>query len=292
MRGITEQQEVVVGHVSVSNDLPLAAIAGLNVIENADATLRVAAKLAEVTSQLGIPFIFKASFDKANRSSTSSYRGPGLESGLKILDKVKDEIGVPVTSDVHEPGQCQIAAKTLDLLQIPAFLSRQTDLLSAAASTGRPLHIKKMQMAAPSDAKNIIVKCRSLGVENVMIGERGTSFGYNTLVVDMLGFGEMRQMGKPVVFDVSHALQLPGVNGDSAGGRGGRTMDLAVAAVTQGIAALFIEVHPDPSMARCDAECATPLARVGNILRAVQLIDNLVKDKTFRRFRVTDILAR
>jgi 2-dehydro-3-deoxyphosphooctonate aldolase (KDO 8-P synthase) len=284
MRGSNKQQEVVVGHVPVSNESPVAIIAGLNVIENADETLKVAATLAEVTSQLGMPFIFKASLDKANRSSMSSYRGPGLESGLKTLEKVKNEIGVPVTSDVHEPGQCQIAAQTLDLMQIPAFLSRQTDLLSAAASTGRPLHIKKMQMAAPSDAKNIILKCRSLGVENIMLGERGTSFGYNTLIVDMLGVGEMRQMGKPVVFDVSHALQLPGANGDSAGGRGERTMDLAIAAATQRIAALFIEVHPDPLLARCDAECATPLARVRDVLRAVQLIDSLVKDKSFPAF--------
>jgi 2-dehydro-3-deoxyphosphooctonate aldolase (KDO 8-P synthase) len=272
---------VRVGNIAVANDLPITLIGGLNVLVDPEETFSVASALVRLTRELGIELVFKASFDKANRSSIRSYRGPGMNQGLAMLAEVKRKLAVPVTTDVHEPDQCDQVAEVADLLQIPAFLSRQTDLIAAAATTGKPLHVKKMQMSGPVDATNVVSKCHELGATGVIVGERGTTFGYGNLVVDMLTFRTLKDLGCPVVFDVTHALQLPGGRGESSAGRGNRATDLAIAAATQGLAALFLEVHPDPVEARCDGECATPLDAAEGLLRRVTLVDALVKSTSF-----------
>lgn len=267
---------VRVGAVEVGNERPLALFAGLNVLESRELALSVAEQLLAICERLGLPLVFKASFDKANRSSVRSFRGPGPDEGLRWLQEVRG-LGVPVLTDIHEPGQAAPAAEVADLLQIPAFLCRQTDLLAAAAATGRPLHVKKMQMMAPLEMGNVLEKCRAFGASGVILCERGTSLGYGNLVVDPLSFPQLRSLGAPVSFDVTHSLQLPGGLGHATGGRRQLLEPLAVAGVSQGIAALFLEVHPEPDRALCDGPCALPLSAAEGLLRRLLALDRLVK---------------
>ena len=263
--------------IHVGNQRPITVFAGVNVLESLALSLRVGAQLKATTDALGLKLVFKASWDKANRSALSSYRGPGLEQGLRWLREIRTELDVPVITDIHEPLQASVVSEYVDVMQIPAFLSRQTDLLAAACATGKPVLIKKMQMMAPRDVANIIDKCRGLGCEDVLLCERGTSFGYGNLVVDPLAFNEMMQLGAPVVFDVTHALQQPGALGHRTGGRGPQSVPLAMAGVSQGIAGLFFECHPEPSKALCDGPCALPLDDVEALLSRVAAMDMLVK---------------
>ncbi|MEQ8954898.1 MAG: 3-deoxy-8-phosphooctulonate synthase, partial [Gammaproteobacteria bacterium] len=233
----------------------------------------------EVTRSLGMPYIFKASFDKANRSSIDSFRGPGLERGLKWLAEVKTQFDVPVITDIHEPGQAAAAAEVVDLLQLPAFLSRQTDLVTAMAATGKPVNIKKAQFLAPQEMGHILKKFEQAGNQELMLCERGSSFGYNNLIVDMLGFATLKQFGYPVLFDVTHALQIPGGLASAADGRRAQVYDLARAGVTQGLAGLFLEAHPDPDKALCDGPCALPLSKLHDFLARVQELDQLIKSQ-------------
>lgn len=259
-----------------ANDRPFTLIGGMNVIEDRDTLMRVAEHFVTVTQALRIPYVFKASFDKANRSSLHSYRGPGLEAGLRLLEEVRASFGVPILTDVHEPGQAATVAQVADILQVPAFLARQSDLVAAIAATGRVVHVKKPQFLAPQEMGHIIAKCADAGNARVLLGERGTSFGYNNLVVDMLGMDMMKPMG-PVIFDVTHALQKPGGRGDSADGRAGQVGALARAGIAVGIAGLFLETHPDPARALCDGPCALPLAELEVFLRDLQAVDDAVK---------------
>ncbi len=265
--------------VTFSNDLPFVLIGGMNVIEAEDVVMEVAGKFVEVTSALGIPYIFKASFDKANRSSIRSFRGPGLDEGLRVLAAVKKSFGVPVLTDVHEPHQAAPVAEVADILQLPAFLARQTDLVVAIAETGAVINVKKPQFLAPQEMSHIINKCREAGNERVVLCERGSSFGYNNLVVDMLGMDLMKGMA-PVVFDATHALQRPGGRTDSADGRRAQAAALARAGMALGIAGLFIEAHPDPDKALCDGPCALPLESLRPYLEQMKAIDELVKSFT------------
>jgi 2-dehydro-3-deoxyphosphooctonate aldolase (KDO 8-P synthase) len=262
--------------ISFGNDQPLVLIGGMNVIEGRDILLRVAEHFARVTQDLGVPYVFKASFDKANRSSLSSFRGPGLEEGLRLLQEVRDTFDLPVLTDVHEPHQAEAVAQVADILQVPAFLARQTDLVRAIAQTGAMVHVKKPQFIAPQEMCHIIAKCAEAGNNRVLLGERGSSFGYNNLIVDMLGMDLMKDMG-PVVFDVTHALQRPGGRADSADGRGSQALVLARSGVAVGIAGLFLEAHPDPAQALCDGPCALPLADLEGFLRGVLAVDRAVK---------------
>ena len=238
--------------------------------------MEVAATFVELTSKLGIPYVFKASFDKANRSSISSFRGPGLDRGLAILSEVKSRFGVPVLTDVHEPYQAAPAAEVADILQLPAFLARQTDLVVAIAATSAVINVKKPQFLAPAEMRHIISKCHEAGNNRVILCERGTSFGYNNLVVDMLGMDLMKSMA-PVVFDATHALQRPGGRADSAGGRREQATALARSGVALGIAGLFLEAHPDPDKALCDGPCALPLNALEAYLEQMLAVDRLVK---------------
>ncbi|MDY4488028.1 MAG: 3-deoxy-8-phosphooctulonate synthase [Candidatus Limivicinus sp.] len=242
-------------------------IAGPCVIESEEMVLSIAGKMKEITDRLGIPYTFKASFDKANRTSLSSFRGPGMDEGLRILKKVKDTYGLPVCTDIHEPWQAAPAAQVADILQIPAFLCRQTDLLMAAAKTGRCVNIKKAQFLAPWDMKNCVEKVRQSGNENVMLCERGTSFGYNTLVVDMTGLRVMKEFGVPVIFDATHSVQKPGGNGTSTGGNREFVEYLAKAAVAVGVDGLFMETHPDPDSAKSDGPNMVPLSEMEALLK-------------------------
>ena len=262
--------------ITFANDLPFVLIGGMNVIENEALVLEVAAKFVEVTRDLGIPYVFKASFDKANRSSIRSFRGPGLEKGLEILAKVKQEWNVPILTDVHEPHQASVAAQVADILQLPAFLARQTDLVVAIARTGSAINIKKPQFLAPREMEHIMTKCHEAGNDRVILCERGTSFGYNNLVVDMLGMDEMKTMA-PVVFDATHALQQPGRGADSAGGRRAQATALARSGMALGIAGLFLEAHPDPDQALCDGPSALPIKALRPYLEQMLAIDTLVK---------------
>ena len=237
---------IELGDLAFANDRPMALFGGMNVLESRDIALRVAEAYAEVTGKLGMPWVFKASFDKANRSSINSFRGPGLEEGMRIFEEVKKTFGVPVITDVHEPHQAQPVAEVCDIIQLPAFLSRQTDLVVAMAKTGAVINIKKAQFLAPQEMKHILTKCEEAGNDQLILCERGSSFGYNNLVVDMLGFDIMKRMQYPVIFDVTHALQMPGGRADSAGGRRAQVTDLAKAGLSQGLAGLFLEAHPDP----------------------------------------------
>lgn len=264
------------GGIIFANDGPLVLIGGMNVIEDEDLLHRVAEHFVAVTAELGMPFVFKASFDKANRSSLTSFRGPGLRGGLAALAGIRARFGVPVITDVHEPGQAEAVAEVADILQLPAFLARQTDLVTALARTGRPINIKKPQFLAPEEMRHIIAKCAEAGNNQVLLCERGSSFGYNNLVVDMLGLDLMKPLA-PVVFDVTHALQRPGGRADSADGRGSQTAALARAGVAVGIAGLFLEAHPDPASAKCDGPSALPLAELEPLLRQLLAIDAAVK---------------
>lgn len=264
------------GGVTFANDRPFVLIGGMNVIEDEDTVMAVASRFVAICTELEIPYVFKASFDKANRSSIKSFRGPGLERGLEILAAVKERFGVPVLTDVHEPYQAAPVAKVVDILQLPAFLARQTDLVSALADTGRPINIKKPQFLAPQEMQHIINKCREAGNSQVILCERGSSFGYNNLVVDMLGMDLMKDMA-PVVFDATHALQKPGGRSESAGGRRAQATALARSGMALGIAGLFLEAHPDPDKALCDGPCALPLDALRPYLEQMKAVDRLVK---------------
>ena len=268
---------VEVAGIPVANDRPFVLFGGMNVLESRDMALRVAEKYVEACAALGIPYVFKASFDKANRSSISSFRGPGLDEGLKIFQEIKTRFGVPLITDVHEPAQAAPVAEVCDVIQLPAFLSRQTDLVVAMARTGAAINIKKAQFLAPQEMAHILRKCEEAGNTRLMLCERGSSFGYNNLVVDMLGFGVMKRFGYPVMFDVTHALQMPGGCADSAGGRRQQVVELARAGMSQGLSALFLEAHPDPDNAKCDGPCALPLDRLPEFLAQVKAVDALVK---------------
>ncbi len=263
--------------VRFGNDLPFVLIGGMNVLESADLAHEVASHFVEVCGRLGIPYVFKASFDKANRSSIHSYRGPGLEAGLKILQEIKHRFKVPVLTDVHEPWQAAPVAEVADIIQLPAFLSRQTDLVAAMAQTKAFINIKKAQFLAPQEMQHILRKFEEAGNNRLMLCERGSSFGYNNLVVDMLGFSVMKQFRYPVMFDVTHSLQKPGGLSASADGRRADVTQLARAGLSQGLAALFLEAHPDPEKALCDGPCALPLAKLEDFLLQMKAIDELVK---------------
>ena len=239
--------------------------------------LNVAKKLKDVTKKLDMPFVFKASFDKANRSSVNSYRGPGLETGVKIFKLLKDKLNIPIITDVHEIYQVDKIVEVADIIQIPAFLCRQTDLIKAVCDTGLPINIKKGQFLSPRQMINIIDKCKSFGNENIMLCERGSSFGYDNLVVDLLGMSELRNLNNPLILDVTHSLQIPGGLGESAGGRSYQAIDLALAGTALKLAGLFIEVHPDPNKALCDGPSATKLDDFEDILTKVKALDSLVK---------------
>lgn len=262
--------------ITFANDLPFVLIGGMNVIESEELLLQVAEEFAGVTRDLGIPFVFKASFDKANRSSIHSYRGPGMETGLATLARVKERFNVPVLTDVHEPWQARRAAEVADIVQLPAFLARQTDLVMAIAETGAVINVKKPQFLAPAEMRHILEKFREAGNDKVLLCERGSSFGYNNLVVDMLGIDDMKSLA-PVIFDVTHALQRPGGRPDSADGRGRQAVPLARAGLAVGIAGLFVEAHPDPSKALCDGPSALALADLREFLRQAKSIDTAVK---------------
>jgi len=274
---MTDQKLIQIRDVKLSNEKPFVLVGGINVIESESLALQVAETFRKITNKLKIPYIFKASFDKANRSSIESFRGPGLEEGLKILEKIKSEFDVPILTDIHEPFQAAAAAEVADVLQLPAFLSRQTDLISASAKTGAAINIKKAQFLAPEEMINILKKFESFGNNRLIICERGTSFGYNNLVVDMLSFSVMKSFGFPILFDVTHALQRPGGLGDSAGGRRESVTELAIAGLSQNIAGLFLEAHPDPENALCDGPCALRLNQLEQFLRQIMAVDDLVK---------------
>ena len=262
--------------ITFGNDRPFVLIGGMNVIEDEEIVMSVAAKFVEVTRDLGIPYVFKASFDKANRSSMNSFRGPGLQTGLQVLAAVKERFGIPILTDVHEPHQAEPVARVADILQLPAFLARQTDLVVALARTGAVINVKKPQFLAPQEMKHIINKCGEAGNEQVILCERGTSFGYNNLVVDMLGMDLMKGMA-PVVFDATHALQRPGGRSDSADGRRAQATALARSGMATGIAGLFLEAHPDPDKALCDGPCALPLDSLHGFLNQMKAVDDVVK---------------
>ena len=268
---------IELSNFEVSNSSKLAVIAGLNVLETEEQAIEVANTLKKVTTEFGNPLIFKASFDKANRSSVDSYRGPGLKKGLEILKNLKSE-GFDLITDIHEINQVEEVAEVVDVIQIPAFLCRQTDLIKAACETNKPLNIKKGQFLSPEQIENIILKCKNFGNEKVMICERGSSFGYNNLVVDMLGMSKMKELDSPIIFDVTHSLQLPGAQGDSSGGRSKQALDLALSGVAIGLAGIFIEVHPNPEKALCDGPSATKLDEFEGFLRKVSEVDNLIKN--------------
>jgi len=271
---------VAVGSVVVGAGHPLALIAGPCVIEGEEFTLRVAEQIQAICRQAGAPLIFKASYDKANRSSGRSFRGPGPEEGLRILEKVRGATGLPVTTDVHDVSQVAAAADAVDLLQIPAFLCRQTDLLVAAAKTGRPLNVKKGQFLAPQEAKNIVEKVVGAGNPHLLLTERGTIFGYNNLVVDMRALPILRSFGCPVVFDATHSVQLPGGAGTASSGQREFVAPLARAAVAVGVDALFVEVHPDPDKAPSDGANMIPLTALPTLLEAVRRVREAVGEGT------------
>lgn len=267
---------IAVAGIPVANHLPFVLFGGMNVLESRDLAMRIAEHYVEVTSKLGIPYVFKASFDKANRSSVHSYRGPGLDEGLKIFEEIKRTFNVPLITDVHEPYQAAPVAEVVDVIQLPAFLARQTDLVVAMAKTGAVINVKKPQFLAPHEMRHIITKFKEAGNEQVLLCERGSSFGYNNLVVDMLGMDEMKQYG-PVIFDATHALQKPGGRESSADGRRAQAAQLARSGMALGLAGLFIEAHPDPNLAKCDGPCALPLAKLEAYLVQMKAVDDLVK---------------
>ncbi len=270
--------DIIKGH-KISNETPFTLFGGINVLENLDFSLRACAHYVEVTSKLKIPFIFKASFDKANRSSIHSYRGPGLEEGMRIFQTIKKEFGVPVITDVHEPFQAKIVAEVCDVLQLPAFLARQTDLVIALAKTGRPINVKKPQFLSPGQMKNLVEKFEESGNPNVFLCDRGTQMGYDNLVVDMLGFGVMKRVSnnRPIIFDVTHSLQNRDSGAAASGGRRAQVAELARAGIAVGIAGLFLESHPDPDNAKCDGPSALPLSKLEPFLLQVKAIDDVVK---------------
>lgn len=270
---------VKINNINVSNDLPFTLFGGINVLEDLDSTLHAAEHYVRVTEKLGIPYVFKASFDKANRSSVHSYRGVGLDEGMKIFARVKQEFGCPVITDVHEPYQCAPVAEVVDVLQLPAFLARQTDLVSAMAETGAVINVKKPQFLSPSQMKNIVEKFAEAGNNQVILCERGSQFGYDNLVVDMLGFGVMKKTcdNVPIIFDVTHSLQQRESGSAASGGRRSQVLDLALAGMGTRLAGLFLESHPNPDQAKCDGASALPLAMLEDFLVRVKAIDDTVK---------------
>ena len=274
-------RQIQLGDITFANDRPFALLGGVNVLEDLDFALRCAGHYRQVCERLGIPLVFKASYDKANRSSIHSFRGPGLEAGLQILQAVKDTLGIPVITDVHSPEEATAAAKVADIIQLPAFLARQTDLVRAMAETGAVINIKKPQFLSPEQMRNIVDKFRECGNEQLLLCERGTNFGYDNLVVDMLGFGVMKRTcdDLPLIFDVTHALQCRDPGGAASGGRRSQVVDLAKAGMAVGLAGLFLEAHPDPNQARCDGPSALPLDQLEPFLTQVKAIDDLVKSQ-------------
>jgi 2-dehydro-3-deoxyphosphooctonate aldolase (KDO 8-P synthase) len=272
-------QQVALGTLTFANDAPFVLIGGVNVLESRDFALEVAGHYKAVCERLSIPLVFKASFDKANRSSIHSYRGPGLSEGLAMLQAVKARHGIPVITDVHSPEQAAPAAEVCDIIQLPAFLARQTDLVEAMARTGAVINIKKPQFLSPSQMANVVEKFRECGNERLLICERGSSFGYDNLVVDMLGFGVMKRCCNdlPLIFDVTHALQCRDPGGAASGGRRNQVLELARAGMAVGLAGLFLESHPDPDQARCDGPSALPLEQLEPFLSQLKAVDQLVK---------------
>ena len=267
---------VSIDTITVANDQPFTLFGGMNVLESRDLAMKIAEHYVQVTEKLNIPYVFKASFDKANRSSINSYRGPGLDEGLKIFEEIKSTFNVPIITDVHEPYQAAPVAEVVDIIQLPAFLARQTDLVVAMARSNAIINIKKPQFLAAHEMRHIIKKFAEAGNEKVMLCERGSCYGYNNLVVDMLAMEEMKSYA-PVIFDATHALQKPGGREDSADGRRAQAAQLARSGMAVGIAGLFIEAHPDPSIAKCDGPCALPLEKLEPYLAQMKAVDDLVK---------------
>ena len=272
-------QTISIGKLRIDNTAPFVLMGGVNVLESRDFALEVAQHYVEVCNRLGIPFVFKASYDKANRSSIHSFRGPGLEEGLSILAEVKSTFKVPVITDVHTPEQASAAAEVCDIIQLPAFLARQTDLVTAMAATGAVINIKKPQFLSPAQMANIVEKFAECGNSRVMLCERGSNFGYDNLVVDMLGFGVMKHScgNVPLIFDVTHALQCRDTGGAASGGRRSQVVELARSGMALGLAGLFLEAHPNPEEALCDGPSALPLAQLEPFLMQVKAVDDLVK---------------
>ena len=272
-------KSVEVGNIAIANDRPITLIGGINVVESRDLAMSTAEHFVKVTGKLGIPYVFKASYDKANRSSIRSFRGPGMEEGLRVLQDVKAAFGVPVLTDVHQIDQCAPAAEVCDVIQLPAFLARQTDLVVAMAKTGAAIHVKKPQFMSPSQVRHLVEKFAEAGNDRVMVCERGVNFGYDNLIVDMLGFSVMKNEtgGVPVTFDVTHSLQIREAGASASGGRRAQVAELARAGVAVGLAALFLEAHPNPDVALCDGPSALPLNRLEALLSQVKAIDEIAK---------------
>lgn len=274
-----EQKTVHIGNMPIANDKPFTLFAGMNVLESRDLAMQICEHYVKVTEKLGIPYVFKASFDKANRSSVHSYRGPGMEEGLKIFQELKDTFGVKIITDIHTEAQAQPVADVVDVIQLPAFLARQTDLVEAMAKTGAVINVKKPQFMSPDQVGNIVDKFAECGNENIILCERGSCMGYDNLVVDMLGFGVMKKSsnGSPIIFDVTHALQMRDSSGAASGGRREQTVELAKAGIATGIAGLFLEAHPNPDQARCDGPSALPLDKLEPFLKQMKALDDLIK---------------
>lgn len=272
---------IQVASIDVSNEKPMVLFGGMNVLESRDMAMQVAEAYVGVTEKLGIPYVFKASFDKANRSSIHSFRGPGLDEGLKILQEIKQTFNVPVITDVHEADQAAPTADVCDVIQLPAFLARQTDLVAAMAKTNAVINIKKPQFLSPSQMGNIVDKFRECGNEKIMLCERGACYGYDNLVVDMLGFRTMKDVsgGLPLIFDVTHALQYREAQGAASGGRRQQVAELGRAAISLGIAGLFLEAHPNPDSAKCDGPSALPLDKLEPFLKQMKAFDELSKQQ-------------
>ena len=266
-------------NLMLNNRASFTLFGGINVLEDLDSTLLACEKYVEITQKLGIPYVFKASFDKANRSSIHSFRGVGLDEGMKIFSAIKKEFNVPVITDVHEPWQCEPVAEVCDVLQLPAFLARQTDLVVAMAKTGRVINIKKPQFLSPSQMKNIVDKFKEAGNDQLILCERGSNFGYDNLVVDMLGFGVMKKTcgDLPIIFDVTHSLQQRESGAAASGGRRSQVLDLALAGMATGLAGLFLEAHPNPDQAKCDGPSALPLDKLEDFLVRIKAVDDVVK---------------
>lgn len=264
---------------AISNEKPFVLFGGINVLEDLDSTLRACGVYVEVTQKLGIPYVFKASFDKANRSSMNSYRGVGMDEGLEIFSRLKQEFGIPIITDVHEIDQAKPVAEIVDILQIPAFLARQTDFVVAVAKAGKAINIKKPQFMSPTQVKHIVNKCKEAGNSKVILCERGSCFGYDNLVVDMLGFRQMKDVtdNVPVIFDVTHSLQNRDPLGDASGGRRAQVLELARSGMAVGLAGLFLESHGNPDQARCDGPSALPLDKLEPFLAQVKAVDDLIK---------------
>ena len=272
---------IKVANISVSNDAPMALFGGMNVLESRDMAMQIAEAYVTVTEKLGIPYVFKASFDKANRSSIHSFRGPGIDEGLKIFQEIKSTFNIPLITDVHEIEQAKPVAEVCDVIQLPAFLARQTDLVKAMAETGAVINVKKPQFLSPGQMGNIVDKFRECGNDQVMLCERGTCMGYDNLVVDMLGFRTMKEVsgGLPIIFDVTHALQCRDPLGAASGGRRHQVAELGRAGIAVGIGGLFLEAHPDPQKARCDGPSALPLDKLEPFLAQMKAFDDLIKSQ-------------